>query len=144
VNLDIRILLAGAVILSSCASLNFSKQDSNDIANYDGTSFIVSNFDENLDETYQVCVTKVQEIIESGNIASKGVGGTVLVSGAVAIGTGLAGAVSAVPIAVGLVVVGASTMRTGEVYKQYKGEIEVQNCLEESGYEIVVLKSKDE
>ena len=70
-------------------------------------------------------------------------GGTVLLSGAAAIGTGLAGAVSAVPIAVGLVVAGASTMYAGEVYKKYRGTIEVQECLLESGYTIVILESDD-
>ena len=114
------------------------------MTDYDGPSFIVSNSDENLDEKYQECLLQAKKTTRPLDITSKGVGGTVLLSGAAAIGTGLAGAVSAVPIAVGLVVAGASTMYAGEVYKKYRGTIEVQECLLESGYTIVILESDDQ
>ena len=138
-----RILPLFILVLASCTSLNPLKQDSADLSDYDGPSFIVSNYDENLDEKYQECLLQAKKTTRPLDIASKGVGGTVLLSGAAAIGTGLAGAVSAVPIAVGLVVAGASTMYAGEVYKKYRGTIEVQECLLESGYTIVMLESDD-
>jgi len=138
-----RILPFFILVLASCTSLNPLKQDSADLTDYDGPSFIVSNYDENLDEKYQECLLQAKKTTRPLDIASKGVGGTVLLSGAAAIGTGLAGAVSAVPIAVGLVVAGASTMYAGEVYKKYRGTIEVQECLLESGYTIVILESDD-
>ena len=138
-----RILPLFILVLASCTSLNPLKQDSADLTDYDGPSFIVSNSDENLDEKYQECLLQAKKTTRPLDIASKGVGGTVLLSGAAAIGTGLAGAVSAVPIAVGLVVAGASTMYAGEVYKKYRGTIEVQECLLESGYTIVILESDD-
>jgi len=138
-----RILPFFILVLASCTSLNPLKQDSADLTDYDGPSFIVSNSDENLDEKYQECLLQAKKTTRPLDIASKGVGGTVLLSGAAAIGTGLAGAVSAVPIAVGLVVAGASTMYAGEVYKKYRGTIEVQECLLESGYTIVILESDD-
>tara|TARA_B100001758_G_C18266188_1_gene533736 strand:+ start:400 stop:822 length:423 start_codon:yes stop_codon:yes gene_type:complete len=138
-----RILPLFILVLASCTSLNPLKQDSADLTDYDGPSFIVSNYDENLDEKYQECLLQAKKTTRPLDIASKGVGGTVLLSGAAAIGTGLAGAVSAVPIAVGLVVAGASTMYAGEVYKKYRGTIEVQECLLESGYTIVILESDD-
>tara|TARA_Y100000996_G_C22536649_1_gene648501 strand:- start:359 stop:781 length:423 start_codon:yes stop_codon:yes gene_type:complete len=138
-----RILPLFILVLASCTSLNPLKQDSADLSDYDGPSFIVSNYDENLDEKYQECLLQAKKTTRPLDIASKGVGGTVLLSGAAAIGTGLAGAVSAVPIAVGLVVAGASTMYAGEVYKKYRGTIEVQECLLESGYTIVILESDD-
>ena len=128
-----RILPFFILVLASCTSLNPLKQDSADLTDYDGPSFIVSNSDENLDEKYQECLLQAKKTTRPLDIVSKGVGGTVLLSGAAAIGTGLAGAVSAVPIAVGLVVAGASTMYAGEVYKKYRGTIEVQECLLESG-----------
>lgn len=139
-----RILPLFILVLASCTSLNPLKQDSADLTDYDGPSFIVSNPDENLDEKYQECLLQAKKTTRPLDIASKGVGGTVLLSGAAAIGTGLAGAVSAVPIAVGLVVAGASTMYAGEVYKKYRGTIEVQECLLESGYTIVILESDDQ
>ena len=139
-----RILPFFILVLASCTSLNPLKQDSADLTDYDGPSFIVSNSDENLDEKYQECLLQAKKTTRPLDIASKGVGGTVLLSGAAAIGTGLAGAVSAVPIAVGLVVAGASTMYAGEVYKKYRGTIEVQECLLESGYTIVILESDDQ
>ena len=139
-----RILPLFILVLASCTSLNPLKQDSADLTDYDGPSFIVSNYDENLDEKYQECLLQAKKTTRPLDIASKGVGGTVLLSGAAAIGTGLAGAVSAVPIAVGLVVAGASTMYAGEVYKKYRGTIEVQECLLESGYTIVILESDDQ
>ena len=139
-----RILPLFILVLASCTSLNPLKQDSADLTDYDGPSFIVSNSDENLDEKYQECLLQAKKTTRPLDIASKGVGGTVLLSGAAAIGTGLAGAVSAVPIAVGLVVAGASTMYAGEVYKKYRGTIEVQECLLESGYTIVILESDDQ
>ena len=139
-----RILPLFILVLASCTSLNPLKQDSADLSDYDGPSFIVSNYDENLDEKYQECLLQAKKTTRPLDIASKGVGGTVLLSGAAAIGTGLAGAVSAVPIAVGLVVAGASTMYAGEVYKKYRGTIEVQECLLESGYTIVILESDDQ
>ena len=139
-----RILPLFILFLASCTSLNPLKQDSADLTDYDGPSFIVSNPDENLDEKYQECLLQAKKTTRPLDIASKGVGGTVLLSGAAAIGTGLAGAVSAVPIAVGLVVAGASTMYAGEVYKKYRGTIEVQECLLESGYTIVILESDDQ
>ena len=139
-----RILPLFILVLASCTSLNPLKQDSADLSDYDGPSFIVSNSDENLDEKYQECLLQAKKTTRPLDIASKGVGGTVLLSGAAAIGTGLAGAVSAVPIAVGLVVAGASTMYAGEVYKKYRGTIEVQECLLESGYTIVILESDDQ
>ena len=132
-----RILPFFILVLASCTSLNPLKQDSADLTDYDGPSFIVSNSDENLDEKYQECLLQAKKTTRPLDITSKGVGGTVLLSGAAAIGTGLAGAVSAVPIAVGLVVAGASTMYAGEVYKKYRGTIEVQECLLESGYTTV-------
>jgi len=138
-----RILPFFILVLASCTSLNPLKQNSADLTDYDGPSFIVSNYDENLDEKYQECLLQAKKTTRPLDIASKGVGGTVLLSGAAAIGTGLAGAVSAVPIAVGLVVAGASTMYAGEVYKKYRGTIEVQECLLESGYTIVILESDD-
>ena len=138
-----RILPLFILVLASCTSLNPLKQDSADLTDYDGPSFIVSNYDENLDEKYQECLLQAKKTTRPLDIASKGVGVTVLLSGAAAIGTGLAGAVSAVPIAVGLVVAGASTMYAGEVYKKYRGTIEVQECLLESGYTIVILESDD-
>ena len=138
-----RILPLFILVLASCTSLNPLKQDSADLTDYDGPSFIVSNSDENLDEKYQECLLQAKKTTRPLDIASKGVGGTVLLSGAAAIGTGLAGAVSAVPIAVGLVVAGASTMYAGEAYKKYRGTIEVQECLLESGYTIVILESDD-
>mgnify|MGYP001164898376 CR=1 FL=1 len=138
-----RILPIFILVLASCTSLNPLKQDSAESVDYDGLSFIVSNSDENLDEIYQSCLTDAKKATRPLDLASKGVGGTVLLSGAAAIGTGLAGAVSAVPIAVGLVVAGASTMYAGEVYKKYKGTAEVQSCLELSGYKIVILESDD-
>ena len=138
-----RILPLFILVLASCTSLNPLKQDSADLSDYDGPSFIVSNYDENLDEKYQECLLQAKKTTRPLDIASKGVGGTVLLSGAAAIGTGLAGAVSAVPIAVGLVVAGASTMYAGGVYKKYRGTIEVQECLLESGYTIVILESDD-
>ena len=139
-----RILPLFILVLASCTSLNPLKQDSADLTDYDGPSFIVSNSDENLDEKYQECLLQAKKTTRPLDIASKGVGGTVLLSGAAAIGTGLAGAVSAVPIAVGLVVAGASTMYAGEVYKKYRGTIEVQECLLQSGYTIVILESDDQ
>ncbi len=139
-----RIFPVFIIVLASCTSLNPLKQDLAESPDYDGPSFIVSNSDENLDKIYQECLVKAEKITGPIDLAAKGAGGTVLLSGAAAIGTGLAGAVSAVPIAVGLVVAGASTMYAGEGYKKYKGTIEVQNCLEESGYKIVVLESNDE
>ena len=139
-----RILPLFILVLASCTSLNPLKQDSADLTDYDGPSFIVSNSDENLDEKYQECLLQAKKTTRPLDITSKGVGGTVLLSGAAAIGTGLAGAVSAVPIAVGLVVAGASTMYAGEVYKKYRGTIEVQECLLESGYTIVILESDDQ
>ena len=139
-----RILPFFILVLASCTSLNPLKQDSADLTDYDGPSFIVSNSDKNLDEKYQECLLQAKKTTRPLDIASKGVGGTVLLSGAAAIGTGLAGAVSAVPIAVGLVVAGASTMYAGEVYKKYRGTIEVQECLLESGYTIVILESDDQ
>ncbi len=139
-----RILPFFILVLASCTSLNPLKQDSADLTDYDGPSFIVSNSDENLDEKYQECLLQAKKTTRPLDITSKGVGGTVLLSGAAAIGTGLAGAVSAVPIAVGLVVAGASTMYAGEVYKKYRGTIEVQECLLESGYTIVILESDDQ
>ena len=139
-----RILPFFILVLASCTSLNPLKQDSADLTDYDGPSFIVSNSDENLDEKYQECLLQAKKTTRPLDITSKGVGGTVLLSGAAAIGTGLAGAVSAVPIAVGLVVAGASTMYAGEVYKKYRGTIEVQECLLESGYTIVLLESDDQ
>ena len=139
-----RILPLFILVLASCTSINPLKQDSADLTDYDGPSFIVSNSDENLDEKYQECLLQAKKTTRPLDIASKGVGGTVLLSGAAAIGTGLAGAVSAVPIAVGLVVAGASTMYAGEVYKKYRGTIEVQECLLESGYTIVILESDDQ
>ena len=139
-----RILPLFILVLASCTSLNPLKQDSADLTDYDGPSFIVSNSDENLDEKYQECLLQAKKTTRPLDIASKGVGGTVLLSGAAAIGTGLAGAVSAVPIAVGLVVAGASTMYADEVYKKYRGTIEVQECLLESGYTIVILESDDQ
>ena len=139
-----RILPLFILVLASCTSLNPLKQDSADLTDNDGPSFIVSYPDENLDEKYQECLLQAKKTTRPLDIASKGVGGTVLLSGAAAIGTGLAGAVSAVPIAVGLVVAGASTMYAGEVYKKYRGTIEVQECLLESGYTIVILESDDQ
>ena len=139
-----RILPFFILVLASCTSLNPLKQDSADLTDYDGPSFIVSNSDENLDEKYQECLLQAKKTTRPLDITSIGVGGTVLLSGAAAIGTGLAGAVSAVPIAVGLVVAGASTMYAGEVYKKYRGTIEVQECLLESGYTIVLLESDDQ
>ena len=132
---------AGILILSACTNLDPLRKES---SKYDGPSFIVSNPDENLDERYQGCLVKAEKNTQILEGASKGVGGTVLVSGAAAIGTGLAGAVSAVPVAVALVVAGASTMKAGDVYKKYKGAEEVQECLEEAGYKVVSLETDDE
>ena len=132
---------AGILILSACANLDPLRKES---SKYDGPSFIVSNPDKNLDERYQDCLVKAEKNTQLLEGASKGVGGTVLVSGAAAIGTGLAGAVSAVPVAVALVVAGASTMKAGDVYKKYKGAEEVQECLEEAGYKVVSLETDDE
>ena len=132
------------LILSACASLDPLRNDSAELSKDDGPSFIISNSDENLDENYQNCLVKANEDTQLVNVASKGVGGTVLVSGAAAIGTGLAGAVSAVPVAVALVVAGASTMKAGDTYKQYKGATVVQDCLEEKGYKVILIESDDE
>jgi len=139
-----RILPVFIIVLASCTTLNPLKQDSAESIKHDEPSFIVSNFDENLDEIYQGCLKEAKKATRPLDLTTKGVGGTVLLSGAAAIGTGLAGAVSAVPIAVGLVVAGASTMYAGEVYKKYKGTAEVQRCLENSGYKVVILESDDE
>lgn len=132
------------LILSACTSLDPLRNDSAESSKDDSPSFIVSNSDENLDQNYQDCLGKANEETQLVNGASKGVGGTVLVSGAAAIGTGLAGAVSAVPVAVALVVAGASTMKAGDTYKKYKGATVVQDCLEEKGYKVVLIESDDE
>ena len=132
------------LISSACTSLDPLRNDSAELSKDDSPSFIVSNSDENLDQNYQNCLVKANEETQLVNGTSKGVGGTVLVSGAAAIGTGLAGAVSAVPVAVALVVAGASTMKAGDTYKQYKGAKVVQDCLEEKGYKIILIKSDDE
>jgi hypothetical protein len=135
---------AGILILSACTNLDPLRKESTESSKYDGPSFIVSNPDENLDERYQGCLVKAEKNTHILEGASKGVGGTVLVSGAAAIGTGLAGAVSAVPVAVALVVAGASTMKAGDVYKKYKGAEEVQECLQGAGYKVVSLETDDE
>ena len=142
----LRLIFYTAITLtfSACSTLDPLKNDSAKLTEDDGPSFIVSNSDENLDENYQNCLVKANEDTQLVDGASKGVGGTVLVSGAAAIGTGLAGAVSAVPVAVALVVAGASTMKAGDTYKQYKGEAVVQDCLEEKGYKVVLIESDDE
>ena len=51
----------------------------------------------------------------------------------------MAGAVSAVPVAVGLVVAGASTMKSGDSIKY--NQLEVQECLEANGYVIILIES---
>ena len=135
---------AGILVLSACTNLDPLRKESTESSKYDGPSFIVSNPDENLDERYQGCLVKAEKNTQILEGDSKGVGGTVLVSGAAAIGTGLAGAVSAVPVAVALVVAGASTMKAGDVYKKYKGAEEVQECLQGAGYKVVSLETDDE
>ena len=107
-------------------------------------AFIVSNPDEALDQAYQLCVNQIEANTAPGDAATKGVDGTLLLSGAAAVATGMAGAVSAVPVAVGLVVAGAATIDGGEKYKEYKGEQEIQECLSDSGYKIVIIETNEE
>ena len=66
-----RILPLFILVLASCTSLNPLKQDSADLSDYDGPSFIVSNYDENLDEKYQECLLQAKKTTRPLDIASK-------------------------------------------------------------------------
>ena len=130
------------LFLASCSTLDPIKESFKESEEpISKNKFIVSNQDEKLDMIYEECVKDAEVTIKKVEVASKGVGGTVLLSGAAAVATGMAGAVSAVPVAVGLVVAGASTMRAGDSYKEYKGQLEVQECLEANGYSIIEIQS---
>ena len=71
---------AGILILSACTNLDPLRKESTESSKYDGPSFIVSNPDKNLDERYQDCLVKAEKNTQPLEGASKGVGGTVLVS----------------------------------------------------------------
>jgi len=131
------------LFLSSCSTLEPLKetfQKSEDLSSK--TKFIVSNQDEELDLIFEECVRDAKASVSKVEVASKGVGDTVLLSGAAAVATGMAGAVSAVPVAVGLVLAGASTMKAGDSYREFRGELEVQQCLEVNGYIIIEIESE--
>ena len=133
------------LLISACSSMNIMNspyQQSSDSVTE--TAFIVSNPDGALDQAYQLCVNQIEANTAPGDVATKGVDGTLLLSGAAAVATGMAGAVSAVPVAVGLVVAGAATIDDGEKYKEYKGEQEIQECLSDSGYKIVIIETNEE
>ena len=130
------------LFLASCSSLEPLKESFQKAEEPSSkTKFIVSNQDEKLDLIYEECNKDAQATVRKIEVASKGIGGTTLLSGAAAIATGMAGAVSAVPVAVGLVVAGASTMKSGDSYKEYRAESEVQKCLEVNGYVIIEIES---
>jgi len=41
-----------------------------------------------------------------------------------------------------LVLAGASTMKAGDSYREFRGELEVQQCLEVNGYIIIEIESE--
>ena len=128
-------------ILASCTTLNsIDELPNNEYENIDESRFYVSNPNENLETTYKQCLEKSNRQIKIENIATRGAGGTIALSGIGAIASGLAAAAAAVPVSVGLIVVGASTIATGEVSKEYRGDAKVQKCLEQKGYDIVFLR----
>ena len=132
------------LLISACSSMNIMNSPYLQSSDSVTEAFIVSNPDEALDQAYQLCVNQIEANTSPGDAATKGVDGTLLLSGAAAVATGRAGAVSAVPVAVGLVVAGAATIDGGEKYKEYKGEQEIQECLSDSGYKIVIIGTNEE
>ena len=132
------------LLISACSSMNIMNSPYLQSSDSVTEAFIVSNPDEALDQAYQLCVNQIEANTAPGDAATKGVDGTLLLSGAAAVATGMAGAVSAVPVAVGLVVAGAATIDGGEKYKEYKGEQEIQECLSDSGYKIVIIETNEE
>ena len=83
---------------------------------------------------------KSKKQIKIENIATRGTVGTIALTGIGAITSGLAAAVAAVPVSVGLIIVGASTIATDKVSKEYREDIKVQKCLTQKGYDIVFLR----
>ena len=132
------------LLISACSSMNIMNSPYLQSSDSVTEAFIVSNPDGALDQAYQLCVNQIEANTAPGDAATKGVDGTLLLSGAAAVATGMAGAVSAVPVAVGLVVAGAATIDGGEKYKEYKGEQEIQECLSDSGYKIVIIETNED
>ena len=80
-------------ILASCTTLNsIDELPNNEYENIDESRFYVSNPNENLETTYNQCLEKSKRQIKIENIATRGAGGTIALTGIGVIASGLAAA----------------------------------------------------
>ena len=134
------IVFTSLIIISGCKSLNIVEEPPDDnFVRHEDSKFYISNSDENIDMLYNSCEEKSKRMTKTENVISKGTGGVVLLSGITFIASGFASAVAAVPAALGMMAVGGTTISAANISNEYRGNIKIQNCLEEFGYKVILI-----